>query len=105
MTVIEAMAAARPVVATKVGDLPRVVVDGETGFLVDRRDQTGFTRALLSLVQSPALAVSMGLRGRDRAQLFSAERMAERYLELYTVLRAQSERRLAARPQLVNRIG
>jgi glycosyltransferase involved in cell wall biosynthesis len=84
MTVIEAMAAARPVVATRVGALDQVVSDGDTGLLVDETDESEFTRALLSIVNDPVAAAEMGGRARKRAaERFSAETMAKQYLELY----------------------
>lgn len=84
MTVIEAMAAGRPVVATRVGALDQVVAHGKTGLLVGYTDEAAFTRALVSLVSDPATAAGMGQEGRKRAvERFSAETMAMRYLELY----------------------
>ena len=87
VTLIEAMAAGRPVVATRVGAVDQVVAHGETGLLVDRGDWHGFTQALLCLVNDPAMAATMGQRGRERsAQLFSEDIMATRYLKLYAGL-------------------
>jgi glycosyltransferase involved in cell wall biosynthesis len=89
MSVIEAMAAGRPVIATKVGAVGELVIDGETGLLVERNDFEGFSAALFSLVQDLAAAARMGERGRRRAEQFSAETMANRYVAAYASLRAR----------------
>ena len=47
MTVLEAMASSRPVIASKVGAIPTVVRDGETGLLVDPKDVVGLKRPLI----------------------------------------------------------
>jgi len=61
---IEALAAGRPVVATRVGGVPDVVSDGEDGFLVDVGDVGGIADALARLAQDPELRRKMGERGR-----------------------------------------
>lgn len=74
---LEAMAAGRPVIATRVGGLAESVVDGATGFLVPPRDPVALARAIARVVQSRPLAQSMGSLGRDRVrQHFSLESMA-----------------------------
>jgi glycosyltransferase involved in cell wall biosynthesis len=83
----EAMAAGRPVVATRVGGVPEVVVDGETGLLVPPDDPGALAGAIDRLLADPALAARMGEAGRRRAlELFSAERMADRTAALYVDL-------------------
>jgi glycosyltransferase involved in cell wall biosynthesis len=61
--VLEAMLAARPVVATRVGDVPDLVRDGVSGFLVDPGDVPGFTRAVKKLLGAPELGKRMGKSG------------------------------------------
>ncbi|HSI97256.1 MAG TPA: glycosyltransferase, partial [Gaiellaceae bacterium] len=61
---LEAMAAARPVVATRVGGLPQVVRDGENGLLVDERDPVGLARAIEALAADGELRRKMGESGR-----------------------------------------
>lgn len=83
--ILEAMAAARPVVATWVDGSKELVVDGETGILVPPRDVEGLTRALLKLLQDPAEARRMGSNGRKRVEKeFSLELQMERFQSLYT---------------------
>jgi len=62
--IVEAMAAARPVVATAVNAVPNIVISGETGLLVPpgRPDLLG--RAVGYLIENPAVAARLGLSGR-----------------------------------------
>jgi L-malate glycosyltransferase len=83
-SLIDAMACGKPVVATKVGGIPEVVAEGETGFLVQPRDHEGMARALTSLLKDEALRTRMGEAGRARARVrFSAERMVQDTLRVY----------------------
>jgi glycosyltransferase involved in cell wall biosynthesis len=80
MSVLEAMALARPVVATDVGGTPDQIVDGETGFLVPAGDRAAMTRALLTLAADRKRADRMGAAGRARQrERFSGERMVDGY--------------------------
>jgi glycosyltransferase involved in cell wall biosynthesis len=82
--VIEAMAAGLPVIATRAGALPEVVVDGETGILVERGDSKGLAAAIGTLLADPQLRRRMGAAGRRRVrQLFTWERSVARLEELY----------------------
>jgi glycosyltransferase involved in cell wall biosynthesis len=84
MSVLEAMALERPVVATDVGGTSEAVVDGETGFLVPPGDGTAVTRALLSLASDPDRARAMGQAGRRRQrERFSGEAMVDGYLAAF----------------------
>lgn len=65
VALIEAMAAARPVVATRVGGVPDVVHDGESGLLVPAGDANSFADALLQLLRDPERAAAFGLAGRQ----------------------------------------
>jgi glycosyltransferase involved in cell wall biosynthesis len=83
MSLLEAMAIGRPVVATAVGGVPELVQHGRTGLLVPPRDSGAFADALASLARDPAGAAAMGTRGRDRQRdLFSSERMVADYADL-----------------------
>ena len=82
--VIEAMAAGLPVVATRGGALPEVVVEGETGFLVERGDSEALAAAIGRLLSDPDLRRRMGAAGRARVQqLFTWDRSIARLEELY----------------------
>ena len=66
--ILEAMAAARPVVATCVGGIPDLVQDGVTGFLVEPDDVDGFAKAVKTLLENPTLAEKMGEAGRRKVE-------------------------------------
>lgn len=90
---LEAMACGTAVVASRVGGIPEVVVDGETGLLVDYtpEDETGFESRLASavneLVDDPGRAEAMGRAGRERSVAeFSWARIAQETRDLYASL-------------------
>lgn len=84
MAILEAMAAARPVVATNVDGIPEVVADGETGLLVPPDAPDLLADALERFARDPAAGGALGLAGRDRArQHFGIDRWAERTRDLY----------------------
>ena len=66
LSVLEYMEGAKPVVATRVGGVPDVVVDGVTGLLVERRDPVALGDAVAELLDHPDRALEMGLRGHER---------------------------------------
>lgn len=66
VSLIEALAAARPVVATDVGGVGEVVVDGETGLLVPPKDAAALAQAILTLLADPQRGQRLGLAGRQR---------------------------------------
>jgi glycosyltransferase involved in cell wall biosynthesis len=61
---VEAQAMEIPVVSTKVGGVPEVVLDGKTGILVEPRNSEQLAQAILTLIENPALRRQMGKRGR-----------------------------------------
>jgi starch synthase len=72
------------VVATRVGGIPEVVVDGETGWLVEPGDPAALARALHGALAEPERARQMGEAGRRRvAAHFAWDRIAGRTLEVY----------------------
>lgn len=89
ISVLEAMAAGLPVVATAVGGVPEVVVDGETGLLVPVDDAQALAAALARLLADRALRLQMGAAGRRRAELrFDLPRFRRNHLDLYQRLLA-----------------
>lgn len=84
MAVLEAMAAARPVVVTDVGDNRHVVMDGHTGFVVPPKNVDTMVHAINRLMQSPAQRKQLGEAGLRRfEENYSASVMTRRYQELY----------------------
>jgi glycosyltransferase involved in cell wall biosynthesis len=64
--VMEASASGLPVIATEVGEVPQIVLDGKTGILIKPRDVEGLVNALKKLIDKPLLAKEMGRTGRKR---------------------------------------
>lgn len=86
-TAIEAMACAKPVVATAVGGLPEIVVHEETGLLVPPENPVELAGAVAALWESDALRRRMGEAGRARAEKhFSARAHAKRVYDVYADL-------------------
>jgi glycosyltransferase involved in cell wall biosynthesis len=81
---LEAMAHGRPVVATAVGGLLDLVVDGETGIVVPPRDPVALRSALQGLLADPELRRSLGAAGRERArERFSWDAVTDATLAAY----------------------
>jgi starch synthase len=84
---LEAMACGTAVVASRVGGIPEVVSDGETGLLVPPGDPGALAGAVNALVADPARAQLLGRAGRERAVAeFGWERVARATAELYAEL-------------------
>lgn len=84
LTLLEAMAAVLPIVATAVGGTPEVVLDGITGRVVPPRRPAALAAALDDVLGSPDTCRRMGEAGRARVEaFFTLDRMAERYLAAY----------------------
>ena len=96
LVILEAMACETPVVASRVGGIPEIVVEGETGYLVDfdPADLDGFTSALADriekLLKDPTLAARMGKVGRERVvRHFGWPAIASKTVQLYKTLVAR----------------
>lgn len=94
VSILEAMAMERPVVAANVGSVAEVVVDQETGFLFSPGDLKGFVDSALSLLSDPSLRRRMGSAGRRRVvQAGSLESMVQGYERLLERLHAANRQR------------
>jgi glycosyltransferase involved in cell wall biosynthesis len=97
LTLLEAMARGLPVVATRVGGNPEVVVDGETGLLVPPQDPAGLAAAVIQLSRDPEEGRLLGLAGRGRVeQHFDVRRMIAEYEAHYLADRPEPPPSLAA---------
>jgi glycosyltransferase involved in cell wall biosynthesis len=67
-TALEAMALRKPVVASRVGGIPEVVIDGHTGFLVEPGDPQAIAAKIIYLLSEPVLRAEMGTAGRKRIE-------------------------------------
>jgi len=84
LTLIEAMAARKPVVSTRVGGVGEVVEEGKTGLLAPSGDAQALAAQILILADDPDIRGQYGILGRRRAEeLFSETQMMERYDRLY----------------------
>jgi glycosyltransferase involved in cell wall biosynthesis len=82
--ILEAMSAGRPVVATRVGGTPELVVDGKTGILVERGAPGELARAIVTLLNDAGLRAALGAGARRHvAERLSAENSVDRLLALY----------------------
>ena len=81
---LQASASGIPIVATRAGGIPEVVVDGETGILVEPGDAAALVAAVCTLLANPGQSSRMGEAGRDRVKtVFSVDRMVEGNLGVY----------------------
>ena len=95
---IEAMASGLPVAVNDVGGIKDIVVDGETGILLEPGDGRSLRRALVALVDDAALRLRLGAAGRARAtRMFDAASSASRILDIAATAIAE-RRRLSGSP-------
>jgi len=84
VSLLEAMAAGLPVVATAVGGIPETVSDGQTGLLAPRGDAAGLAAHLVTLLRDEPLRRRMGQAGLARVhERFLRQQMHERYFQIY----------------------
>lgn len=96
LSILEAMASAKPVVATSVGGLPECVAEGETGFLVPPGKSDALATALGKLASDPAQRQRLGQAGRQRiADEFSLAAIASQIEDVYRSVAAKGARRAA----------
>jgi len=84
VTILEAMAAGKPVIATPVGGVPELVSEGETGLLVPPRSPEKLAEAIGYLLGNSNVARSMGMSGRERVvEYFSEQTMLNQVMTMY----------------------
>jgi N-acetyl-alpha-D-glucosaminyl L-malate synthase BshA len=92
LSILEAMSFGCPSVATAVGGIPEVVVSGNSGLLVAPGDAEALSRAVESLIRDPARRAELGRSAIQRArELFSAETIVSRYVQLYRRVIAEKQ--------------
>jgi glycosyltransferase involved in cell wall biosynthesis len=92
LSLMEAMALRKPVVATRVGGVPELVRDGIDGILIDPGDLKGMAMAIVKLLADPALRSLMGAAGRQHVARYSWERTAQLTLGEYERRLNQTDR-------------
>lgn len=88
---LEAMAVGKPVIATRVGGVPEIVVDDENGLLVPSENPDALAAGISRLLEDEALRLRLATNGRAMSKQFTWTRIADRYLEVYQA--ASSTRR------------
>ena len=83
MTIIEAMGTGLPIVASRVGGIPDMIADGESGLLMEPTPQS-ICAGLTRLVEDDSLRQRLGENAKKASQTFSAEHMAREYLSCYS---------------------
>lgn len=87
LVIAEAMAAGKPIVASKVDGIPEVVEDGVTGILVPPKEPKALANAILYLLSNPNKAKEMGQAGKERVErYFSVDKMVRKWDVLYQQL-------------------
>ncbi|SOC03971.1 glycosyltransferase [Pseudobutyrivibrio ruminis] len=82
MSLIEAMAAGLPCVATNVGGVPDLIDDGKNGILI-RRNIDSLVDAIKMLIENLSFRETIGKAAKEKSVLFSSKTMAEKYIEVY----------------------
>ncbi|MCB9066205.1 MAG: glycosyltransferase family 4 protein [Calditrichae bacterium] len=87
MVVLEAMAAGKPVIATSVGDVPKIIAHRKTGLLIESGDIAALTAAIRELAENPQIATLMGENARNFVeQYYSLAHMTSKYVERFDAL-------------------
>ncbi len=85
--IAEAMAYGRPVIGTRVGGIPEVVTDQETGFLIERGDVGALATQLVALIDDPSRRAAMGAAGREKVHaLFDLRRNVTQLMASYGIV-------------------
>ena len=91
---VEAMACGKPTVVTRSGGMVESVVDGETGYIIAKRDPEALAEKIIVLLKDKELARRLGRQGRQRAvEAFSRDRMARDTVALYRRAQAMAGER------------
>jgi glycosyltransferase involved in cell wall biosynthesis len=101
MTLLEAMAAGKAIIATRVGAVPQVITDQVTGLLVEPADAASLAQAISQLLSHPDLCRQLAHRARACVERdYTAAGMVQKYGELYTeVLARRSGRKTSQAPE------
>jgi len=95
VALLEAMAAKRPVIATKVGAIPKVIKNRDIGILVKPKDINELRDAVMNLINDPKRMELLAREGLNRVRMdFSADEMCKNYLKLYKGLTGHISRQI-----------
>lgn len=98
IAILEGMASRRPLIATSVGAVPTVVLDGHTGVLIPPENIEALSSEIVKLLKDPSRRESLGASARKLVEeKFSAERMTADYLCVYEAAAATADKKTARR--------
>lgn len=84
ISLLEAMASGKPIVATSVGGNQEVICDGECGFLVSSKDSESIARRAIKILKNEELKKRLKRNAQEKVKEFSIEKMASKTIELYS---------------------
>jgi len=85
MVLLEALSAAKPVIATRVGGIPEIIKHGKTGILIPPRDAAAISQAIMQIIQNPTLARTLARNGhRFVKNNFNQAKMIKQYNRIYS---------------------
>src|SRR4029079_14278457 len=105
LAALEALACEVPVIATRIGGIPEVVTDGETGYLSDVGDTDKMAEDTFELLENEGLRRAFGQKGREAAvQRYGSDKIIPQYIDFYerVLSRARMEHPLPALTAGVN---
>lgn len=84
ISILEAMSFSLPVVASKVGGIPEIIIHGKDGYLLEKYDKENFIKILLFLIQNPRYRIKIGKEAKKKVDRnFNVDLMAKKYKSLY----------------------
>jgi len=87
MVLLEAMSAKKPVIATKVGAVPKIIRDNENGILIEPEDVFALQNSITNLINNPVKMNHLALEGYEKVKRdYSSESMCKKYLKIYKEL-------------------
>ena len=95
IVLLEAMAAGAPVAASRIPGYQSVITDGVDGVLVDPKDETGFSDALMSLLRDKPLRERLARAGREKVERYRWERVTAEIVDVYRAAVASRDRQAA----------
>lgn len=90
---LESMASGKAAIGSKLGGVPEVILDGETGLLIESEEPAELAQAMRTMLDHPGMRQAMGRRGQELAARHGWTAVAEQYLQLYgSVLKRERHR-------------
>jgi len=86
LTTLEACSLGKPVIATNVGAIPEIIIDKQTGILVNPKKPNEITEAVCHLLKNESEAKRIGKNAAERSRMFDWEKTVSQYLEIFEEL-------------------